>query len=149
MGPFIPVELRPVPGGPPDRSPPVAPQASKAEVRRRARDVLGDRLAPGAGDGPGAADVGRDPAVAWVVLGGESVLLHVDTGVYYTLNRVATVVWDLLAGGRPLAAVAAALCDRFAIDARTARADLAALVADLRRAGLVTPCETSDGPVGS
>jgi hypothetical protein len=80
------------------------------------------------------------------VLDDDAVLLNLDTGVYYTLNRVGTVVWDLLTGERALGAISSAVCNRFAVAEDVAWADLTALVVRLEQEGLVeevTPGFTS------
>jgi hypothetical protein len=96
-----------------------------------------DRL--GSGDPPWGDEtvVVRGEHVESSVLEGEAVLLHLDTGVYYTLNRVGTVVWELVSGPRSLVEIVRALCDRFDVSEEVAREDLRALLADLREEGLV------------
>jgi hypothetical protein len=68
---------------------------------------------------------------------GESVLLNLENGVYYSLNRIGTVVWDLLMKEQSLAAVLTAVHDRYDVSEEVARADVAALVTQLRDEGLI------------
>ncbi len=70
-------------------------------------------------------------------LGGEAVLLNLESGTYYSLDEVGTRMWNLLAAdGRPESVVAALLAEYDVAEDRL-REDLEALVADLARAGLV------------
>ncbi len=46
-------------------------------------------------------------------LNGELVLVHVDTGMYYTLNEVGSRVWALCDGSQTIAQVIARLCEEF------------------------------------
>jgi hypothetical protein len=64
-------------------------------------------------------------------------LLDVATGTMYGLTPTAAVAWAVLADGGDLAAAIAAVLETFAIDEDTARADLTALMIDLREHGLL------------
>jgi hypothetical protein len=71
---------------------------------------------------------------------GTGVLLHLGTKFYFVLNRTGVAVWKLLADGgvEGPEALARGLVERFAgasVDA--VRADIDALVAELRAEGLV------------
>lgn len=78
------------------------------------------------------------PDVLFSQVGDESVLLNVQSGVYYSLDRVGTVVWSGISGGESLGEIQAALERRFAAEIDVIWADLKALVSDLRANGLVT-----------
>jgi hypothetical protein len=77
------------------------------------------------------------PGVDCSVLGGEAVLLNLESGRSYTLNRVGTMVWEQLDGRRPLAAVLSALTESFNAPETQLRRDLLALVRQLRAEGLI------------
>lgn len=73
---------------------------------------------------------------------GTGVLLHVGTKFYYTLNPTGVLAWKLIAAGgaNSAAAVAAAIAARYpATDPAAVDADIAALLAELTREGLLTP----------
>ena len=71
------------------------------------------------------------------VLDGESILLNLSTGRYYTLNAVGSVVWDLSTGDRSLAHVVSTICDRFDVTVQQAQDDLLDLVVELSQEGLI------------
>jgi hypothetical protein len=49
----------------------------------------------------------RNPKVVHSRLtGGESVLLHLDSGAYHELNPIGTLIWDLLDGSRTATQIA-------------------------------------------
>jgi hypothetical protein len=75
--------------------------------------------------------------VRLATLEGESVLLNLENGVYYSLNRIGTVVWELLKKDQSLEAVLTAVCDRYDVPEEVARADVAELVTHLRDEKLV------------
>jgi hypothetical protein len=80
------------------------------------------------------------PDVVWRDVGGEIVLLNVETGHYFGLDQVGGRVWALLQaaeGGLTLEALATAVRLEFEVDPPTATADLTALIADLEAHHLV------------
>jgi len=81
--------------------------------------------------------VTRNPDISWTVLDGETVLLNLDNGFYYTLNRVGSVIWELCASEKTLEEVLAAIYERFDVTKDVAREDLVALVTRLRQEGLI------------
>ena len=79
----------------------------------------------------------KNPAVHWTVLEGEAVLLNLDNGLYYTLNRVGTVIWECFTGHQSFVGILADMCDRFEVTCEQAREDLEALVTRLHHEGLI------------
>lgn len=71
------------------------------------------------------------------MLDGESVLLNLTTGRYYTLNAVGSIVWDLSTGDRSLAHVVSTICSKFDVTVKQAQADLLELVVELGQEGLI------------
>jgi hypothetical protein len=71
------------------------------------------------------------------VVDGELVLLNVETGVYFGLNRTGTKVWELLGERSDVDDVLSALERAYPVERETLRRDLDALIADLEKSGLV------------
>jgi hypothetical protein len=69
----------------------------------------------------------------------ESVLLHLDTKRYYTLNETGAHIWELLQHGRCAQDIARALQDDYAITDEEATRVLLAFVDELQQEGLVHP----------
>ncbi|GGX81122.1 lasso peptide biosynthesis PqqD family chaperone [Streptomyces minutiscleroticus] len=65
-----------------------------------------------------------------------TVLLDQRSGAYWELNPTATLVVDILLTGGDEAAAATAVTEAFDVDADRARADVDALVEQLRAGGL-------------
>ena len=78
-----------------------------------------------------------NPEVQGTTLEGETVLLHLTSGHYYTLNRVGTAIWELCDGKRTLEEIHQALCARFDVPPQRAHDDLAKLVHLLEQKGLL------------
>lgn len=80
----------------------------------------------------------RATNVTWRNFDGNSILLHLGSGVYYTLNPAGTLIWELLArriSGQDLLAV---LCDRYRVEEEEARRDLAGLLEQFAQEGLIS-----------
>lgn len=77
------------------------------------------------------------PDVQGTNMDGETVLLDLSTGRYYTLNRLGSVIWDLCTGGHTISDIHAMLCDRFEVAPERALDDLVALVNELVQEGLL------------
>ena len=70
-------------------------------------------------------------------LDGESVLLNLSTGRYYTLNGVGSLVWDQCTGTHSLDHILSAISERFDVACQQAQTDLVDLVIQLRQEGLL------------
>jgi hypothetical protein len=66
----------------------------------------------------------------------EAILIHLKTGVYYSLNEVGTVFWNLLDGARTIADCAAAIAAEYTAPPDVIAADLLEISADLVKEGL-------------
>lgn len=79
----------------------------------------------------------RNGRVTWRVLEGDCILLHLDSGVYYTLNHVGRFLWESLDGKRSLSDVHEAMLDRYEADAERMKGDLLEILEDLVKEDLV------------
>ena len=70
---------------------------------------------------------------------GEIVALHIDKGQCYGMNSVASRVWALLAEPTSAEDICSKLADEYDVDPATCRADVDALLAELRSEGLIRP----------
>ncbi|MDO9120098.1 MAG: PqqD family protein [Nitrospira sp.] len=78
-----------------------------------------------------------NPDVQGTTMDGETVLLDLSSGRYYTLNRLGSVIWEHCAGQSTMADIHAAICDRFEVAPERALDDLVALVNELIQEGLL------------
>ena len=76
------------------------------------------------------------PDANFSILDGEAVLLNLESGYYYTLNQVGTVIWQLIDGVRTLHDIQKALCDRFEVSKEQANNDLISLADQFCAEGL-------------
>ena len=76
--------------------------------------------------------------VQGTTLDGETILLDLNTGRYYTLNRVGTAIWEHCTGQQSLKDIHQMLCARFDASSERIADDLIALATQLGREGLLT-----------
>mgnify|MGYP003454844759 CR=1 FL=1 len=72
------------------------------------------------------------------VVNGEAVLLHLDTGKYFSLHPTGTRMWQLLGELGDVEQVASKLEAEFKVDPAVLRQDLAELIDTLLARGLAT-----------
>ena len=70
-------------------------------------------------------------------LDGETVLVNLDTGMYFGLDEVGTVIWNHIQEGVTVEEIPAKLTETFEVEEDVARTDLEALIGELRENGLV------------
>ena len=75
--------------------------------------------------------------VQGTTMDGETVLLDLSTGRYYTLNRLGSVIWEHCTGRSMISDIHAVLCDRFDVAPERALDDLVDLVNHLIQEGLL------------
>ena len=81
------------------------------------------------------------PSVICRELSGETVLLNLESGVYYGLDTVGTRVWQLLTQGRTIAGVCDTMIEEYDVAPDVLRADVTRLVGELRERGIVAQRE--------
>lgn len=79
----------------------------------------------------------RDPCNLSTELDGETVLMNIESGKYFTLDRVGSEIWNLLSEPRPLADLLATLVDRFDGDPEVIRSETLSFVESLAEKGIV------------
>lgn len=78
-----------------------------------------------------AARLEAAPAVVTREVGGEMMLVDLDSGTYFGLNDVGGRLWQLLDEGQPLGQACAQLLNEFEVDRDQLECDLTALVGEL------------------
>ena len=78
-----------------------------------------------------------NPDVQGSTLDGETVLLDLSSGRYYTLNRLGSIIWEQCMRRQAISEIHVALCERFEVSAAQALDDLVALVNKLIQEGLL------------
>jgi len=91
--------------------------------------------------GPGNAIAGSN--LVWRIVDDEALILDLSSGVYFSLNPVATEIWQGLQAGYTLSQIAAEIAHTYGVADETARQDVEQFVEDLKRAKLWGTPETT------
>jgi hypothetical protein len=87
------------------------------------------------------SSVKRSDKVAWRGMEDDCILLHLDTGFYYTLNEVGRFLWESCDGKKKLRTIHEELLESYDVDPETAKKDVLEITEDLVKEGLVEPYE--------
>jgi hypothetical protein len=91
------------------------------------------------------------PQVVHETIDGETILIHLGTGVYYSLEGTGAVIWELLAGGASTGEIVAHALVRYDADGEVLRAAVGSLIGELTAEGLIVllpPGAEAPGPAG-
>ncbi len=75
--------------------------------------------------------------VTFEKVAGEAILIHLDSGTYFSLNKVGTQFWEMLDGSRTIAEQARILAEQYDVDATMVRDDLLELAIAMQDENLV------------
>jgi hypothetical protein len=75
--------------------------------------------------------------VSWRRVDNESVVLDLNSSVYFSLNEVGTLIWDRLGAGKSLEDIREEICASFDVKPQEAQKDMDALVAKLCKENLL------------
>src|ERR1700758_4138291 len=95
--------------------------------------------------------IARSSAIAARLLGGEMMIMSVVDSTFFTLNEVATAIWQA-ADGRTILSenVAQNVCQEFDVESETARQDAECFVQELSSHGILLlsdrPIDNSNAP---
>jgi hypothetical protein len=79
----------------------------------------------------------RSADVLSALVGEEIVLIHVEAGLYFGLEKTARSIWELLELPRSIENLCEALADRYRSDAGTLRAETERFVQEMANEGIV------------
>jgi hypothetical protein len=80
-----------------------------------------------------------DKSVLSADLEGETVLLNLETGVYFGLDEVGTAIWNALEAGASVDEIVSRLLEEFEVEADRARSDVSKFLSSLEERGLIVP----------
>jgi hypothetical protein len=89
--------------------------------------------------------IARSTAIAARMLGGEMMVMSAVDSTFFTLNEVATSIWQAADGRIPLSEIVnRVVCAQFEVDPELARADAEHFVEELSKHGILL---VSDSPI--
>ena len=83
-----------------------------------------------------ATRLARSSNATYQTVADEAILIHMKTGVYYSLNEVGTVFWQMLDGAKTIGECAAVIAQEYDAPVEVIEADLLEVAGDLLREGL-------------
>ncbi len=79
----------------------------------------------------------KSDEIIWRVVDDEALILNTSNGYYFSMNGTATEAWCLLNQGKSIDEVAQKIAATYEIDLKSARADVDALLAELKKEQIV------------
>ncbi len=80
----------------------------------------------------------NESEVAAKVIDGEAIILNLASGMYYSLDRVGAIVWEMMAEGRSAEEIAQRVATAYDMPREQVRRDLLGLVSELLDEQLIT-----------
>jgi len=77
------------------------------------------------------------PDALCTLVDGEAVVLHLGNGFYYSLNPVGATIWEEFSKGHTIEHIVETVCEEYDVTKDVAKKDLADLLADLSKEGLI------------
>jgi len=84
----------------------------------------------------GPANAPASSNLIWRIVDDEALILDLSSGVYFSLNPVATEVWQGLQAGKPLARIVAEIAEIYGTAEDVVRNDMDQFVEELGKAKL-------------
>ncbi len=78
----------------------------------------------------------ENPHLVWNTFDREATILDVSSGDYFSLNPVATEIWQALHNGQTPEEIAAQLAQKYEVEPATIRTDIDDLLSELRQTKL-------------
>ena len=83
----------------------------------------------------------RGEEVAAKVIDGEAIIINLANGIYYSMDKVGGLIWDLVQVGYSLEEIIVAVTERYDVSRERVQADVQELVEELLRENLVSVLE--------
>jgi Coenzyme PQQ synthesis protein D (PqqD) len=81
--------------------------------------------------------ISKSGAIAARLLGSEMMIMSATDSTFFTLDEVATVIWQAADGQTPLSQIALGICQQFDVDQQQAEADAEQFVGELAMHGIL------------
>lgn len=76
--------------------------------------------------------------IFWRTVEGQVIILNVDTGYYYNLDEIGTLVWNMAFDNKTADQIIAEILNNYETDERSARRDVRALLMEMQNEKLIT-----------
>ncbi len=79
----------------------------------------------------------RSPNATFQIVADEAILIRLDTGTYFSLNKIGTEFWNMLDGAQTIARHAATIAKKYDVEEAVVTTDLLELAAKMAADKLV------------
>ena len=83
----------------------------------------------------------NEEEVAGKVMDGEAIIINLSNGIYYSMDKVGGLIWELIDGRYSLEEMVTALCALYDVSAEKAKSDVERLLGELVQENLVIVTE--------
>jgi Coenzyme PQQ synthesis protein D (PqqD) len=83
----------------------------------------------------------RGDEVAAKVIDGEAIIINLANGIYYSMDKVGGLIWEMIEGKQTLEEIITATVARYDVSREQAQVDVELLVNELLRENLITAAE--------
>ncbi len=83
----------------------------------------------------------NEEEVVGKVMDGEAIIINLSNGIYYSMDKVGGLIWELIDGRYSLEEIVTALCVRYDVSAERAKSDVERLLGELVQEKLVLVTE--------
>ena len=83
-----------------------------------------------------------NPSVVTAALDEETVLLNVETGIYFGLDEIGTTIWSMMSSEQDSAAIVDAIVNEYDAPREQVASDVSSFIAMLESKGLVEPASS-------
>jgi len=83
--------------------------------------------------------------IAHEIIDGEAIIVALETGNYYSLDKSGAAMWNLIEKGLDVSDIIEELCQRYEGSRKEIETSVSQLLADLEKEGLVTACQETKG----
>ena len=90
----------------------------------------------------------RSGDIAAKVIDGEAIIINLANGIYYSMEKVGGLIWEMIEGKQSLEEMIIATVARYDVSREQAQADIQLLVEELLRENLVTATENGTSTNG-
>src|SRR2546422_7400645 len=85
----------------------------------------------------------REEEIAAKVIDGETIMINLANGVYYSMDKVGALIWEMIEGKHTLEKMIATIHARYDVSREQVQTDIERLVAELLRENLVALSDNS------
>jgi len=91
----------------------------------------------------------NEAEVAAKVLDGEAIIINLSNGMYYSMDKVGGLLWEMIEGGHSLQEIIGAIVSRYDVSDKQAQADVERLAGELKQENLVILSDLAPAPWGN